>query len=455
MKPPNGSYFNIGLWLTLALLIALILGGNGLVILQFERARLQTDRLTGVSQQLIAVLRLQDSLRLFHQRLNELVQSRDAGRLVTEFRPLRAALLEETRQTRSNLAYLPPQFLVDPAFVTALDTIEITLPVQLQDITDLAVAGDWTSVHLRLDDELRRIETTTSALVKDINRDLNEELPRAIANMRDVQSRIVVMVPATAISTVVVAALFGWAVTRKIILVRMEDRLNERTRIARDLHDTLLQSFQGAVMMFHGLAYRLPEGSETRTTLEGIIELAQGAVTECRDAVQELRSSTVLTNDLAAAFSALGEELAESAAEQAGHNSPAFSVRVEGPSRNLAPLVRDEVHRIGCEVVRNAFRHAEARSIVVEVYYLERQLKVCVLDNGKGIDPDILAAGGRAGHYGLPGMRERAKLLGGKLTVTSRPGYGTQAELTIPASFAYIKSLPTSWRPAAGRGSGA
>src|SRR3984957_2249763 len=119
MKLSDGNYFDIGrsLTLTLALLIALILGGNGLVILQFERARLQTDRLTSVSQQLIAVLRLQESLSSFHQRLNELAQSKDTHRLLTEAEPLRKALLEQTQQTRSSLGYVPPEFRVDPAFL--------------------------------------------------------------------------------------------------------------------------------------------------------------------------------------------------------------------------------------------------------------------------------------------------------------------------------------------------
>jgi hypothetical protein len=145
MKSPNGNYFNMGrgLSLILALLVLLILGGNGLVIYQFRRAQLQTDRLTGVSQQLIAVLRLQESLQSFHQRLNELAQSRDAHRLLTEAEPLRAALRKQTQQTRSTLAYLPPQFRVDPAFLTALDTIEVTLPFQLNDIAALVGVGDW------------------------------------------------------------------------------------------------------------------------------------------------------------------------------------------------------------------------------------------------------------------------------------------------------------------------
>src|SRR6266567_2849888 len=173
MKSPDGNYFKIGrrLTLTLALLITLILGGNGLVILQFERARLQTDRLTGVSQQLIAILRLQDSLLSFHQRLNELTQSKDAPRLVTEAGPLRTALLGQTQQTRSTLAYLPSEFLVDPAFLTALDAFETTLPTQLREIAAMATIGDWEAVRVRLDNDLKQMETTTSALVKSIDRD--------------------------------------------------------------------------------------------------------------------------------------------------------------------------------------------------------------------------------------------------------------------------------------------
>ena len=207
----NGNYFNIGrsLALIMALLVALILGGNGLVIYQFKRAQLQTDLLTGVSQQLIAVLRLQESLRSFHQRLIELAQSKDAHRLVTEAEPLRAALQKQTQQTRSTLAYLPPEFRVDPAFLTALDTIEVTLPFQLDDIAALARTGDWEVVRLRLDDELKRIENTTSAHVQSIDRELDEELPRAVAKMKNVQRRIFLIVPITAISTVLVAAFFG------------------------------------------------------------------------------------------------------------------------------------------------------------------------------------------------------------------------------------------------------
>ena len=153
--------------------------------------------------------------------------------------------------------------------------------------------------------------------------------------------------------------------------------------------------------------------------------------------MQGLRSSTVVTNDLARAISALGEELA---ADQTGRNCPEFRVQVEGTPRDLAPLVRDEIHRIASEALRNAFRHAQAERIEVEIRYDQRRLRLRVQDNGKGIDPKVLSGGGRAGHYGLPGMHERAKLVGGKLAVWSELGSGTEAELTIPASVAYLKS---------------
>jgi signal transduction histidine kinase len=440
MKSPDGSYFNIDrrLTFTLALLIALILGGNGLVILQFERARLQTDRLTGVSQQLIAVLRLQEGLLAFHQRLNELTQAKDADRLATEVAPLRAAILEQTQQTRRALAYLPPEFLVDPAFLTALDAFGTNLPSQLQDITGLARAGDWGVVRLRLENESKQMETVTSALVQNINRDLDEELPRAVANMRDVQRRILLIVPVTAASTVLIATFFGWAMARRILELRVEERVSERTRIARELHDTLLQSFQGVLMKFSGVTYLIRDRpAEAEETLEKVIGQARQAITEGRDAVQGLRSSTVISNDLAREISAFGEQLA---ADQDQQNRPGFRVQVDGTARDLAPLVRDDIFRIACEALRNAFQHARAKRIEVKIRYDRRQLRLLVLDNGKGIEGDVLTGGGRSGHFGLAGLHERAKLMNGKLAIWSELNSGTEIELIIPASVAYAKS---------------
>jgi ligand-binding sensor domain-containing protein/signal transduction histidine kinase len=215
-------------------------------------------------------------------------------------------------------------------------------------------------------------------------------------------------------------------------------RTEERTRIARDLHDTLLQSFQGVLLSFHAVTYLLPNRpAEARQTLEGAIERARQAITEGRDAVEGLRSSTVFTNDLPGAISRIGEELA------AGHTdkkSPDFLVNVEGTPSNLAPILQDEVYGIACEALRNAFAHAQARRIEVEIHYDWRRFRLRVRDNGKGIDPQVLSGRKRAGHYGLAGMHERAKLVGGKLAVWSELNSGTEAELIIPASVAYSKS---------------
>jgi signal transduction histidine kinase len=128
----------------------------------------------------------------------------------------------------------------------------------------------------------------------------------------------------------------------------------------------------------------------------------------------------------------LGEELAD------GSNTASFRVHVEGAPRNLHPILRDEVYRITGEAIRNAFRHADAKQIEVEIHYDDRQLRVRVRDDGKGIDPKLLSDAGREGHFGLPGMRERAKLTGGDLTVWSKPSSGTEVELTIPGGHAYV-----------------
>jgi len=220
--------------------------------------------------------------------------------------------------------------------------------------------------------------------------------------------------------------------------MRLEERVNERTRIARDLHDTLLQSFQGVLLKFHAVTYViLDRPAEAQKTLQTAIDQARQAITEGRNAVQGLRSSTLATSDIAQAISTFGEELATT---PTGQNSPDFHVLVEGVPRDLAPVLRDEIYRITGEALRNAFRHAHAQRIEVEIRYDQRQLRLRVRDNGKGIDAAVLNGGGRPGHYGLPGMHERAKLVGGKLAVWSELNSGTEAELTIPASIAYAKS---------------
>jgi len=170
---------------------------------------------------------------------------------------------------------------------------------------------------------------------------------------------------------------------------QLEARVGERTRIARDLHDTLLQSFQGLLLRFQVVDESLPPG-KAKEEFERALDLAALAITEGRDTVQGLRSSTVETNDLARAIGALGEELAG-----------------------------------------------------------DRQFRLRVRDDGKGIDPKVLEGQARAGHFGLPGMRERAELIGGELEVWSQRQSGTEIELKIRASIAY--GVSSSRTAAAGR----
>jgi signal transduction histidine kinase len=118
---------------------------------------------------------------------------------------------------------------------------------------------------------------------------------------------------------------------------------------------------------------------------------------------------------------------------------------VEGVSRNLHPILRDEIYRIAAEALRNAFRHAHAHQIEVEIRYDDQDFRLRVRDDGRGFDPAVSPSEGRAGHYGLPGMKERAKIVGGKLTVWSEVDAGTEVELQIPASTAYAKSPRRSW----------
>ena len=225
---------------------------------------------------------------------------------------------------------------------------------------------------------------------------------------------------------------------------RLEGRFEERERIARELHDTLLQSFQGFLLYFQSAINLLPgRPSDAKERLERAADQAQQAIAEGRDAVQGLRSSTIETNDLAAALNAVAAELA---ANQGGQNSPVFCVQEEGASRDLHAILRDDIFRIASEALRNAFLHAQAGRIEVQIHYDERQLRVRIRDDGKGIDPQIVTSKECPGHWGLRGMQERAKLVGGNFELWSKLGSGTEVELTIPASTAYAKSTQRrSW----------
>jgi signal transduction histidine kinase len=215
---------------------------------------------------------------------------------------------------------------------------------------------------------------------------------------------------------------------------RLDERVNERTRIARELHDTLLQSFQGVVFRFQAVRNMLPRRpEEAMQALDGALERTDQAIAEGRDAIQGLRSSTAITNELAQAVRALGEELAS---HDSALNSARFHVVVEGLPQDLHPILRDEVYAIVREAVRNAFGHAQAHNIEADIRYSGSLFQLRIRDDGKGIDPEVIEEG-RAGHYGVLGMRERAKRIGAKLDVWTATGAGTEIELSIPGSIAY------------------
>jgi signal transduction histidine kinase/ligand-binding sensor domain-containing protein len=212
--------------------------------------------------------------------------------------------------------------------------------------------------------------------------------------------------------------------------VRLEERVGERTRLARDLHDTLLQGFQGLMLRLQAIDDSLPAG-EIKDELERTLDRGDQVIVESRKAVHDLRLSTVITNDLARSIRTMGDELSSAGAAT-------FGLVVEGEARELHPIVRDEIYRITREALRNAYNHARASHIEAEITYGEQLFQLRIRDDGEGIAPALLEKG-RQGHYGLPGMRERAAEIGAKLDIWSRAGSGTEIDLSIASSIAYGK----------------
>jgi signal transduction histidine kinase/ligand-binding sensor domain-containing protein len=212
---------------------------------------------------------------------------------------------------------------------------------------------------------------------------------------------------------------------------QLEARVAERTRIARDLHDTLLQSFHGLMFRFQAARNMLPRNPDNAMrTLDEAISSTRAAITESRDAIHDLRSKPAADGDLAQLLEAEAEELA--AVLGSNQNSPTFRLIVEGEPQKISPTLHDEVYKIAREVLRNAFRHAGANKVEAEIRYDKNQLRLRVRDDGGGLDPKVLEMSQRPGHWGLAGIRERAKQIGAQLTIWSEDGAGTEIELTVP-----------------------
>ena len=215
--------------------------------------------------------------------------------------------------------------------------------------------------------------------------------------------------------------------------VRQENvRLEERTRIARELHDTLLQTCLAALFQLTGAVGSLPPDSRVKSKFDPILQLMEQGIDEGRNAIQCLRSSGSGPMDLVAALSAVRQEFST----QPGVD---YRATVVGQQQPLRSAIQQEIYSIGREALINAFCHSEAKRIDLEVEYADSNLSLRVRDNGRGIDPQVLDAG-REGHWGLTGMRERAARIGGLLKISSNASAGTEIKLSIPRDVAFQAS---------------
>jgi signal transduction histidine kinase len=231
--------------------------------------------------------------------------------------------------------------------------------------------------------------------------------------------------------------LAGWGLYRlrvrqvaRQLSLRFDERLAERTRIAQELHDTLLQGFVSASMQLHVATDRLPDDSPAKTSLTRVLDLMGRVIEEGRNAVRGLRSTSGAPGDLEEAFAGIQQELDATADTE-------YRLIVEGRPRLLAPMIRDEVYRIGREALANAFRHSGGRNVELELDYAASGVTLLVRDNGRGIDERVVASGSD-GHWGLPGMRERAERIGAHLSVSTHAAAGTEVSLHVPGTIAYF-----------------
>ncbi|ATB39176.1 two-component system sensor protein [Cystobacter fuscus] len=244
-----------------------------------------------------------------------------------------------------------------------------------------------------------------------------------------------VQTKAFAIACVVALLAIVWGAYRmraraieKQVQLRLEERHRERERIARELHDTLLQGVQGLVLQFDSVARRIVD-PELNERMEGAIVKAEGLITAARDRVSDLRATD----------GPLGTAL-DGAAREVADGKLLVNVSVTGDERPLRAAARDELLMLAREAVANVVRHAKARSIVVSLTYDEQRLSLCVKDDGMGLDPLYANHNGKPGRYGIKGMFERARRLGGALRIFSAPEGGTEVEVRLHAASAYADS---------------
>lgn len=217
----------------------------------------------------------------------------------------------------------------------------------------------------------------------------------------------------------------------------LQERLAERERIARALHDTLLQGLQGVVLRVTSVAKRLPPASPERERIEAILEQAGAVMQQGRDELMNLRAAPAGGDDVAAALAAFGQSLQRDL-------GPRFRIASQGV-RPLDAVARPAIYCIGREALFNAYRHAAPAKVEVELRYGPGHFMLAITDDGVGMPGAVLQDGGREGHWGLAGMRERAAAIGGALQIATPAGGGTRVVLTVPAARAYM--VPDQFHP--------
>jgi signal transduction histidine kinase/ligand-binding sensor domain-containing protein len=224
--------------------------------------------------------------------------------------------------------------------------------------------------------------------------------------------------------------------------ISMSARIAERERIARDLHDTLLQGVQGLMLTVHAAVSRLATGHAVRTDLEQAVDQGDRLLAEGRDLIQDLRLQKEHSESMADSLRSVGANWRAAASDEV----PTFVVQVKGDGHPLNISAAEEIYRVAREAIANSFLHSRAKLIEVQIRYEKASFRILVRDNGRGIDADVLRAGARPGHWGLQGMTERVQALGGYFSVRSSPGAGTDIELRLPAHLAYADfRKPRSW----------
>ena len=212
--------------------------------------------------------------------------------------------------------------------------------------------------------------------------------------------------------------------------IMLEARIAERETIARDLHDSFFQGIQGLLLSFNLGTSRLGKGDPVRALFEENLILSDQVMLEGRKLVLDLRTRGSESSELVA-------DLEAAAAEFTKDNPGRFAVKVTGSSRKLDPAVSEEIYKIGREAISNAFRHAHAKLIEVEFTYGPREVRLNVRDDGKGIPEQVMKDGSVYGHFGLPGMAERAEKVGARFAMFSRAGGGTEIEVRLSSRLAY------------------